>query len=509
MILAQEQLLLKGQSQFNQIVAFIRQSDAAGSRIDQVEQGLWTQLLDLGRAMLESFVAAQGSGDVGPTLKLEDRTLLRLDQLHERRYVSIFGELTISRHVYGTRETQKHEAVPLDTRLNLPESDFSYVLQGWDQHLCVKGPYGEARQTVKEILGLGQSVARLEGMNLAMAEQVESFREAQPTPPAKEEGEIMVLTGDGKGVPMRKDEPAKSGRRTKGEKANKKRMACVGAVYTIDPFVRTAADVVDEVMRKKAARNRPVPRHKEVRAELTRPIDGKEVNGKDRIFAWFKQQVEARNPMPDKPEQPDPSGKSDKPDKSDKPGKPVVCVMDGERALWKKLTTYLCGVICILDIFHVLERLWAAAHCFHAEGSDDAREFVSERLRRILEGDVGRVIGGMRQMASKRGLRGAKLKQLQAALGYMHRNRRLMHYDEYLSAGYPIGSGVAEGACRHLVKDRMERTGMRWVVPSAQAMLDLRAVHASDQWDEYQAYRIDAERRRLYPYEASIPAKAA
>jgi hypothetical protein len=489
MILAQEQAVLKGQAEFEHMVSFVRQASAAGCGIDQVERDLWKRLLSLGRALLESFVEAQGAGDLGPTLAYEGRTLRRLDRLHDRRYLSIFGALTIRRHVYGTREAQKHEVVPLDARLNLPESDFSYVLQGWDQHLCVKGPYDEARETVQEILGLGQSVGRLEGMNLAMAAQVESFRQAQPTPPADEEGSILVLTSDGKGVPMRKDEPAKRGRRTKGEKANKKRMACVGAAYTIDPFVRGADDVVDEVMREKAAEDRPVPRHKEVRAELTRPIDGgREVNGKGRIFSWLKQQVAARNPKGDKP---------------------VVCVMDGERALWKMLANYLPGIVCILDLFHVLERLWAAAHCFHPEGTDEARQFVSARLRKVLEGDVGRVIGGMRQMASKRGLEGAKLKQLQAALGYLHRNRRLMHYDRYLAAGYPIGSGVAEGACRHLVKDRMERTGMRWVVPSAQAMLDLRAVHASDRWDDYQTYRIDAERRRLYPYEATIAAPSA
>jgi hypothetical protein len=282
---------------------------------------------------------------------------------------------------------------------------------------------------------------------------------------------------------MRKDEPARSGRRTKGEKANRKRMACVGAVYSINPFVRTAEDVVDEVMRKKAGENRPVPQHKQVRAELTRPLDGVEVNGKDRIFAWFKQQVEAINP---------------------KRKKPVVCVMDGERALWKMLAAWLSGIVCILDIFHVLERIWQAAHCFCPEGSDEAREFVNQRLRRILQGDVGRVIGGLKQMATKQNLRGAKLKQLQSAIGYLHNNRRFMHYDQYLAEGYPIGSGVAEGACRHLVKDRMERTGMRWVVPSAQAMLELRAVHASDQWEEFQRYRVEAESRRIYPYQELV-----
>ena len=373
--------------------------------------------------------------------------------------------------------------VPLDARLNLPEGEFSYVLQDWDQHLCVKGPYTEARETVQEILGLGQSVRSLEDMNVSMARQVESFREARPTPPAEEEGAILVLTSDGKGVPMRKEEMAKTGRRKKGEKANKKRMACVGAVYSIAPFVRSAADVVDEVMRQKARKNRPVPQHKEVRAELTRSMDDQEVNGKDRIFGWFQQQVAARNP------------------KGDKPG---VCVMDGERALWKMLTSYLTGIVCILDLFHVLERLWQAAHCFCPEGSDEAKAFVTQRLESILRGRVGYVIGGLKQLGYKQRLKGAKLKQLESAIGSLHNNRRFMHYDEYLAAGYPIGSGVAEGTCRHLVKDRMERTGMRWQVPTAQAMLDLRAVQVSGHWEAFQSYRVAAESRRLYPYQATV-----
>lgn len=483
MILAQERAILKGQDQFEQIAAFVRDASRDARPIHEVERGLWTRLLSLGHAMLDAYVKGCGTGDVGPDLEHEGRMLRRLERTHERRYVSIFGALPIDRHVYGTRETQKHEVVLLDARLNLPGSEFSYVLQDWDQHLCVKGPYGEARESVQAVLGLGQSVRTLEQMNLEMAKQVDSFFESQPTPPAVEQGPILVLTSDGKGVPMRKDEPAERGRRTKGEKANKKRVACVGAVYTIDPFVRTADDVVDEVMRDKARADRPVPQHKQVRAELTRAIDGVAVNGKDRIFAWFQRQVAAIDP-----------GRT----------KPVVCVMDGERALWKRLAAWLVGVVCVLDIFHVLERIWQAAHCFHPEGSDEAREFVNQRLRRILQGDVGRVVGGLKQMATKRGLRGAKLKQLEAAVGYLHRNRRFMKYDQYLAAGYPIGSGVAEGACRHLVKDRMERTGMRWRIPTAQAMLDLRAVHASDTWEQFQHYRIDAESRRLYPYKELV-----
>ena len=68
----------------------------------------------------------------------------------------------------------------------------------------------------------------------------------------------------------------------------------------------------------------------------------------------------------------------------------------------------------------------------------------------------------------------------------------------YLAAGYPIGSGVAEGACRHLVKDRLEQTGMRWTVTGAQAMLHVRALYLNDQWEEYLEFRVEQEQARLY-----------
>jgi len=483
MIMTQERMILKGQAQLDEMVAFVRKAAQDGRPIDQVERGLWSSLLALGHTLLTGYVEGVGPGDVGDALVYEGRELGRLELTHDRRYVSVFGELSISRCVYGTRETQKHEVVPADALLGLPDSEFSYVLQDWDQSFCVEDSYEESRGKVEKILGIGQSVRSLEQMSVSVAESVPAFQESAPKPPAGQEGSILVITADGKGVPMRRDAgqdpPAIRGRRKKGEKANKKRMACVGGVYTIDPFVRTPEDVVDEVLRDARKPDRPPPCHKQLRAELTREIDGVEVNAKDRIFSWFAEQVKVRNPQ----------GR-----------KKVVCVMDGERALWKKLLALVPGIVCILDLFHVLERLWQAAHCFHPEGSDEAKAFVTDRLGRLLRGEVGYVIGGLKQMATKQGLRGSRQQQLSAAIGYLQRNRRLMHYDEYLAAGYPIGSGVAEGACRHLVKDRMERTGMRWRVPGAQAMLNLRAVYINGDWDQFQNHRIKEERSRLYPY---------
>jgi len=487
MIMAQERQILKGQVQLEQMAEFVRQAARDGRPIDQVERGLWDMLLRLGHSLLGAYIAGVGPVDLGETLEHEGQWLNRLEALHERRYVSVFGELTVSRYVYGTRETQKHLVIPADAVMGLPEGDFSPLLADWDQSFCVQGSYERSRQSVQRILGLGQSVRSLEQMSVSMAGGVEEFRTSQPVPPAAEEGQIVVLTADCKGVPMRREagqaSPTVNGHRAKGQKANRKRMACVGGAYTIEPFVRTAEDVVDEVLRNARRADRPQPCHKQLRAELSRQIDGVEANGKDRIFDWLAEELAVRNPGGDKP---------------------VVCVMDGERALWKKLTGSIVGVVCILDIFHVLERLWQAAHCFCAEGSQAASDFVTERLTRLLRGEVGYVIGGLRQMASKRKLSGWRKRQLTTVIGYLESNRRFMKYDEYLAAGYPIGSGVAEGACGHLVKDRMELTGMRWRVAGAQAILDLRAVFVNGDWEKFQQHRVAQERRRLYPYRSHV-----
>jgi hypothetical protein len=78
-------------------------------------------------------------------------------------------------------------------------------------------------------------------------------------------------------------------------------------------------------------------------------------------------------------------------------------------------------------------------------------------------------------MGTKHKLRGKKWDKLAKICGYLENNAHRMHYDVYLAAGYPIASGVIEGACRHFIKDRMERSGMRWTIERAQAMLDVRS----------------------------------
>jgi hypothetical protein len=487
MIITPEQAALKAQERFGHLLDLVRQASHDGQRIDTVERDLIRQLLALGHDLLALFIANQGDGDLGPTMRAsEGRTLHRLPEAHARRYVSIFGEFTLSRVVYGTREGQKIECVPLDRRLGLPEGDFSYVLEDWGQRFCLKESFAEAGRSLEMLLGLDLGRRTLEQMNRAVAGYAPAFRAAIEPPCSEEEGPLMVVTADGKGVPMRKpvpDGPQPHHRPTKGEKRNKKQMACVGAVYSIEPFVRTADDILDEVLRDKRSRDRPVPRHKHVWAEMTREVEGQPpVTAKDGLFCQLFDELAVRNLGRDRP---------------------VVCLMDGERSLWDAQEVYFPEATGVLDLFHVLERVWGVTHCIHKEGSDEAEEYVEERLRELLEGRVGEVIEEFRRSITREHLRGNKRQVVKSAIEYLENNREHLKYDEYLAAGYPIGSGVAEGACRHLVKDRLEQTGMRWTVSGAQAMLHVRALYLNDEWEDYLEFRVEQEQDRLYHRDAA------
>jgi hypothetical protein len=486
MIFSPEQAALKAQVQFDALRDFVQQAARDGQRIDTVERDLFRQLLGLGHTLLSAFVVQQGDGDLGPQVETaEGQTARLLPQRHDRRYLSIFGELTITRAVYGSREGQKIEHVPLDERLGLPEGEFSYVLEDWGQRLCLKESFAEAGGSLEMLLGLRLGTRALEGMNRAVAAYAPAFRASLEMPPPEEEGSLLVVTADGKGVPMRRppqDGPKPHHRRTKGEKANKKQMACVGAVYSIEPFVRKAEDIIDEVLRDEKAKQRPRPQHKHVWAEMTREIGGIEVPAKEGLFCQLYAELIARNLGHDRP---------------------VVCLLDGERALWDAQRVYFPEAVGILDLFHVLERLWAVAHCFHKEGSDGAKRFVEYRLRDLLQGRVGYVISGLRKRLRTERLSSQRRKVIGSAVEYLANNRGHMRYDEYLAAGYPIGSGVAEGACRYLVKDRMEQTGMRWTVEGAQAMLHVRALYLNDQWEDFLEFRVDQEQALLYQRDAA------
>ena len=219
MMMTKEIELLKAQTQFDETIDFIRQAGNDQLRMDEVERGLWRRLLAMGLAMLKAFVAQAGDGNAGETIEQDGQTLHRIDATRERRYVSIFGALAISRCVYAVREKQREQA-PLDAQLGLPADDFSYVLKDWLHQACVRDAFGEAVEWLDAMLGLSLSVHSAEETNQRLAEQVEQFRLKQPVPAASGEAEIFVVTADGKGVPMRRpiEERARHGLRRAREK---------------------------------------------------------------------------------------------------------------------------------------------------------------------------------------------------------------------------------------------------------------------------------------------------
>ena len=474
--------------QLDDLVALLDSALRHNDPLHSMERAIWAQLLRLGRQLVALVLEQCGSGDLGESLTLPDgRVVYRLEALHRRRYVSLFGPFELWRTAYGSREGQKIDFVPVDNHLQLPEGDFSYVLQDWDQALCAEQAFGQVNATIARMLGLKQSVDSLEHMNQDMAEQATPFRLSRPLPPEAEEGELFVVGADGKGVVLRRgpDDPAPAAYRTKGDKASQKRMATVGTAYSVDRHVRTPEQIVAALFHDgpRPQEDRPQPRHKQVWASL--PQADQACSGMEAVFVWLMWELCRRNP-----------GR----------GKEVVYLSDGQEALWDAQEQYLSGprTVGILDLLHVTPRLWQAAHVFEAEKSAAAETFVRQRLLRILRGEVASVVHGLRVMGGQRQLPAAKRKTLRTVCNYLEKNAGRMRYDEYLAAGYPIASGAIGGACRHLVKDRMERAGMHWTIPGAQAMLEVRSVYLSGQWDEYQAYRIDQETQRLYPHRALV-----
>jgi hypothetical protein len=471
---------------------WLTQAAAAGTAEHQVERHLFRQMLAMGATLLGEFLASVGPGDLGQAVELNKGDVVkRLPEQSVRRLVTVFGAFAIPRFVYGSRPGQKIELAPTDQRLQLPDGEMSYLLQDWDQMMGVEQPFGTVARSLEAILGLKQSVDTLEQGNRQMAEAAGAFRAAQPRPDPEAEGELLVVSEDNKGVPMvRPVEAAPVGaHRKKGEKANKKQMACVGVAYTVDRQVRTPEDLVAALFRDPGNPRSDPPEacQKRYWAELTREVAGQTVRAQDEVFGHLRDEVKQRR----------------------EEGQVLVHLSDGQTSLEGDRRKYLPRdrkTVDILDLLHVNPRLWEAAHLFHAEGSDEATAFVRARMLRVLKGKAKQVIEDLRQAGA--GLRGAKATRLRKLCQFLENNLHRMHYGRYLRAGYPIATGVIEGACRHVIKDRMERAGMRWKVPGAEAMLELRAIEANGDWDAFQSYRIDSENKRLYPH-PEIRAKAA
>jgi hypothetical protein len=474
-----EESIMEGEKEVKELFEFVK-DNAWECDAYEIEKSIFSRVMKIGLSAMKCYFAEKGTGDKGPQLELKDAPVLQLEStLRGRDYFSVFGKLKVPRSCYRTEGQEG--IMPLDAEANLPQRSYSYLLQQWMDLLSIRDSFGESEITLQELLGLTVSQSRFEVVSHETKSHYDEFYHNKETPSAESEGEIEVLGFDGIGVPMIKKEAAKiQARLGKGEKRQKKKEAMVGVSYTVNSKERTAEEVAESLVYPEKARDKKSEKKdaEKVRAQNIRRFASLE-RSRQEVIEEIVKDAKKRDPAQKRP---------------------WVVVMDGALNLWKLVFIVLGNLnfVGILDIIHVVEYLWVAANALYDEKAPERKKWVYEHLLSLLQGRVGRVIGGLKQTLRKRKLKVSQRKALKDVIRYFENHREWMRYDEYLSKGYPIGSGVVESSCGHTVKDRMEGTGRRWSVEGAESVLLLRSIYTSGDWDMYWDSYMKIERKRVY-----------
>jgi len=450
--------------------------------LSQLEEEIGKRGREIMRALLEETLAKLPDAETVLAIEGNDGVVRLHERSRMRRIATKFGVVELSRSGFSAREATS--IMPKDGALNLPPDLYSFGVQQLAAEEVSRGAFSEASKVIQRETGLEVHNRQLQKIVVDVAKDFDDFyryRRAGATAP---QGDLVVLTTDGKGIVVRKDDLLEPTRKRseeeshklkhrlyRGEKRNAKRMATVASVYTIEPFVRTAEDVLKELRPVAAVKNRPRPNAKRVWASVERSSCD--------IIAEACHEVIRRDRLRNRQ---------------------LVVLVDGHISQLSTVQTQLAahrleGDI-VLDIIHIIEYLWKACHCFYAEGSRDGEAWVTEQLYRVLESETQSVIRGLRRKAAHAGLDNTKHEAVNKVITYLEEHAPYMDYKRYLLSGFPIATGVIEGACRYLIKDRMDITGARWTLRTAEAVLKLRSLHASHDFDEYWGYHELREQQR-------------
>jgi len=401
-----------------------------------------------------------------------------------RGLLTVFGQVTAMRMTYGAR---RHGSLsPLDASLNLPEELHSHGLRRLAAIEAARGSFDATVDAIERNTGTQVAKRQVEELVQRAAQDFDGFydRPESAEAPASEK-DLLCLSLDGKGIVMRREElreatrkAAESGqhklgrRLSKGEKRDRKRMATVAAVYDLTTQARRPEDVLAELRPvREASKPRPRARNKRVWAS----VEKSSVAVTSEVF----EEASRRDP-----------GRRRR----------WVVLVDGDRNQIARIRAEAkrrgVEVTLVVDFIHVLEYLWDAAWCFFAEGDKEAERWVTERAFAILQGRSSDVGAGIRRSATLRNLPSDKRKGADDCADYLIAKRSMLRYDLYLRHGFPIATGVIEGACRHLIVDRMDITGARWSVSGAEAILRLRSLRSSGDFDDYWRFHLEVEHAR-------------
>jgi len=473
-----------GRQCFEHIAYFLDSEEGFLMTHSELERELEKRGWELLRILLQEHLDRRSPGRCDQPVCDKHGVERRRTRLHTRKIETVFGTVEASRTGYG-KEGEK-SLHPLDGELNLPAERYSLELRRRVAEEASKNSFDETVDTIAKTTNAHVPKRQAEEMVKRAALDFDDFYEARRCIPQEGEifGPIQVISADAKGVVLHEQDLKEQTRKavqnrkqkmekrlSKGEKKSAKRMATVAAVYNTETFERTAEDVVAETGCKIAKVKRPPPEQKRVWASLEKTPE--------EVIAEAFEEASHR----------DPSNEKD-----------WVALVDGNntqiRILHRMARDKNIKLTIIVDIIHVIEYLWDAGRVFHPESGPELENWVQHRLLGVLQGKADLMAAGMRRSATRKNLSAKKREPVDTCATYLRNKAPYLQYDQYLSHGYPIATGVIEGACRHLVKDRMEITGAKWRLPGAEAVLRLRALRASNDFEEYWKFHEDREYRR-------------
>jgi hypothetical protein len=477
--------------QFGYLVEQLQAARTLGMEHGEVEGLLSEQGTELLRRLLQGHLDVRAARErrVEQVVGVDEVARRHVRPGCQRALMSLFGEVTVTRIGYGARGAES--VFPLDRELNLPPDKYSHGLRRRIAEEAARGSFDEAVARVVRTTGGKVPKRQAETLVADVSQDFEAFYGSVRAKSAEPTMDPLVLSEDGKGVVMRSEDLREATRRaaergchklktrlSRGEKRNRKRMATVATVYSIAPQVRSAEAIMG-LEEPQEIGSRPRARDKRVWASVAREPSA--------VTEEVFQEALRRDPQQ---------------------RRPWVMLVDGHEGqldqIHAAIERHQVKLTLVLDFIHVLEYLWKAAYGFHAPGTQAAEAWVAERALRILRGESSEVAAGMRRSATLRALPATTRAPVDNCADYLLKYRHMLKYNECLAAGLPIATGVIEGACRHLVKDRMDITGARWRLRSAEAILQLRSLHSSGDYDAYWEFHKTQALKRNHPVPCDV-----
>lgn len=470
---------------FEQVLAWLEGNECATLAHGELEDELECRGRELLRRMLQDHLSLRARTEPRLAAVADDAGIAHaaVETGHCRTLASVFGPVTVERLAYRHRGHQN--LYPADGALNLPTERHSHGLRRLAATESSRGSFEQAGAGIARASGQHLGKRQVETLTARAAVDVESFYATREHTKVAE-SDVLVISADGKGIVMRPDSlraataraaakarPKLATRLSKGEKRNRKRLAEVGAVYDLTPGPRAPTDVLAGKHSHDRPPPAPVTKNKWVTASV--------VEDAAQVVASIFDEAERRDPGH---------------------RRTWVALVDGNNHQIDRIQAEAANrgvaVTIVVDLVHVLEYLWAAAWCFFAEGHPEAEAWVRQRALAILEGNATQVAAGIRRRATASKLARPKRAKADACAKYLINKAPYLDYPTALAAGWPIATGIIEGACRHLVADRMDITGARWSVDGAEAVLKLRAIRVNGDFDAYWRYHLDRERERVH-----------